>query len=154
MAKTQSTLVDRFLALVSVEPNTGCWLWTGGLRVRDYGQFDNKLAHVAAYEIFVGPVPDGLELDHVCRVHLCVNPRHLEAVTHAENMRRGIWSEEGKRRSALDRTSKTHCKKGHEFNEINMRIRKIDGGRECRACARERYREARAVTVRLMPNGG
>jgi hypothetical protein len=72
----------------------GCWIWTGSLfsRRKDYGQFwadgTNQLAHRWAYQQFIGPVPDGLEVDHTCRVTVCVNPVHLEAVTAAENHER------------------------------------------------------------------
>jgi hypothetical protein len=73
-------------------PDLGpCWLWTAAHH--RYGIFQpekgNQLAHRIAYEMLVGPVPEGLELDHLCRVTLCVNPAHLEPVTHRENVRRG-----------------------------------------------------------------
>lgn len=78
---------------VDPEPNSGCWLWVGARFVREgYGMVRKRprvlLAHRLAYETARGPIPDGLELDHLCRVRACVNPAHLEAVTHEENMRR------------------------------------------------------------------
>jgi hypothetical protein len=84
-----------------------------------------------AYEMLVGPVPDGLELDHLCRVPACVNPDHLEPVTHIENVRRGrsYWAE------------RTHCSAGHEYTRENTRITKR--GRTCRACKNETERAAR-----------
>lgn len=75
------------------EKSDGCWLWTGVLSYDGYGRFraDNRStgAHRFAYEYYVGPIPDGLQIDHLCRVHNCVNPAHLEPVTPAENQRRG-----------------------------------------------------------------
>jgi hypothetical protein len=87
-------VVDRLLAMVSMEPNTGCWLWTGAVapgtgyaRIHAYGM--NRNAHKVSYMELVGPVPDGLDLDHLCRVRCCVNPKHLEPVTHQVNCQRG-----------------------------------------------------------------
>jgi len=82
----------RFLAKVDLDPS-GCWLWTSALDTAGYGRFylNGRLvaAHGLAYDMFVGPVGEGLELDHLCRVRNCVNPRHLEPVTHRENILRG-----------------------------------------------------------------
>jgi hypothetical protein len=76
-----------------VEKTDGCWLWRACIDYHGYGQFKlgglTKLSHVIAWTWENGPVPDGLELDHLCRNALCVRPSHLEAVTHAENVRRG-----------------------------------------------------------------
>lgn len=76
------------------EPNSGCWFWMGGLSERDYGVIylergRSIRAHRIAYEMTRGPIPEGLVIDHLCRVHCCVNPDHLEAVTQGENVRRG-----------------------------------------------------------------
>lgn len=79
---------------ISPEPNSGCWLWDAGHNDYGYGIFyiNGKLrcAHCVTYELYVGEVPEGLELDHKCRIPCCVNPDHLEPVTHAENVRRGL----------------------------------------------------------------
>lgn len=82
---------DRFLS--RVEKTEGCWLWTGASTARQNGRYGQlrwdgrtRNAHKVSYELFVGPVPEGLELDHLCRVTLCVRPDHLEPVTHRENM--------------------------------------------------------------------
>ncbi|MGA4541309.1 HNH endonuclease signature motif containing protein [Uniformispora flossi] len=76
-----------------VELKDGHWLWTGSTNRKGYGRFwfqgRSEEAHRVAYELFVGPIPDGLQIDHVCRVRPCVNPEHLEPVTHEENYRRG-----------------------------------------------------------------
>jgi HNH endonuclease len=83
----------RFFRKVQYDGETGCWLWQGALHSAGYGFLSvggrNQLAHRVAYRLFVGPIPDGLELDHLCRVKHCVNPAHLEPVTTAENLRRG-----------------------------------------------------------------
>jgi hypothetical protein len=88
---------ERFDHYVSSEPNTGCWLWLGGEARNGYslfhvrqpdGSFKRSIAHRWSYEHFIGPIPEGLELDHKCRNRWCVNPEHLEPVTHYENQRR------------------------------------------------------------------
>ena len=88
-----------------------------------------------AFEDANGPIPEGLELDHLCRVPACVNPLHLEAVTHAENMARGIRFDVGAAQRAV-----THCPKGHPYSEANTY--RYAGERACRACVRDRKREA------------
>lgn len=86
------TTVERLMAKV-IKDERGCWTWTGALqrgygRVCGGGRGNNQLAYRVAYELLVGPVPVGLELDHLCRNRACINPEHLEPVTHRENMRR------------------------------------------------------------------
>jgi hypothetical protein len=124
----------RFRQRVSFQDD-GCWIWTGSRFENGYGVFALKRkqrgAHRIAYEYFVGPVPDGLELDHTCRVRHCVNPEHLEPVTHAENMARGRWAQA------------THCIHGHEFTPENTRWRARGNGRDCRTCVRARNRRYR-----------
>ena len=91
-------LLDRFNAKWTADAD-GCWIWNGRLSDDGYGVLDlswrgggpkSCYAHRAAYELLVGPIPDGLELDHLCFVRSCVNPAHLEAVTHVENLRRAV----------------------------------------------------------------
>lgn len=110
----------------------GCWTWSGSL-AHGYGRLQvagkSTMAHRFAYEHFVGPIPVGLELDHLCRNPACVNPTHLEPVTHAENVRRGDI--------ALGiRSAATHCKNGHEFTPENTAPRQRNGSvhRRCRKC--------------------
>lgn len=125
---------SRFLADVYPEALTGCWLWGGRLTSDGYGRFfvAKKLrgAHRVAYQLYVGPIPDGLVIDHKCRNRCCVNPDHLEPVTNEENMRRGHHA------------TKTHCSKGHRLDEDNVRLSPRRNGRwqrACRACQREKY---------------
>lgn len=117
-----------------------CWNWIGSINRGGYGVFTfggrsgKKLyGHRASYELHKGNIPDGLEIDHLCRNRKCVNPDHLEAVTRQVNTKRGIGP------SILGKinASKTHCKHGHEFTPENTIIRKT-GGRRCRQCEKEK----------------
>jgi len=118
----------------SPEPNTGCWLWTGAVNEGGYGTINHprrggKFAHRVAFAHWRGPIPAGMDLDHLCRVRCCVNPEHLEPVTRQENIRRGRVGEA----TAERQRGRTHCKRGHEFTPANTIIRK-NGVRNCRAC--------------------
>jgi hypothetical protein len=146
----KTPVIDRFLAKVSPDPNSGCWLWMASCNQWGYGHF--KLtktkpigAHVFAYRHYVGPIPEGLELDHLCRVRCCCNPRHLEAVTHQENCARGV-SDESMRKTQAEyakiKKLKTHCKRGHEY-ATHAVISPKNGVRTCRTCAIEKMAEWR-----------
>lgn len=133
--------VDKNGPIPETRPNLGrCWVWTGCKNPdRPYGRFGvgdgsnrSVLAHRWSYEDEYGPIPEGLDIDHLCRNVSCVRPSHLEAVTHLVNVRRGV---SGDRQRA-----KTHCPQGHEYNEQNT-YRFGPGYRSCRACHRERKRE-------------
>ena len=128
-------LPERILSKIHFEPNTGCWLWGGAWTSNHpkYGGYgcvgwNHKVtsAHKVIYEFFNGPVPVGLELDHLCRTRPCCNPRHLEAVTHKINSQRG---ETGK--CSLPAT---HCPKGHEYIDANVYWHRDYP--ECKVCTR------------------
>lgn len=117
-----------------------CWLWQAYVDERGYGTYRlagrMRKAHRVAYELAVGPIPEGMVIDHLCRVRHCVNPTHLEVVTNDENVRRGLQGEWGK--------SKTHCPHGHAYTPENTYYRPDDGCRGCRECRNEASRRLRA----------
>jgi hypothetical protein len=114
---------ERFWA--KVEKTETCWLWRAALRGGGYGTWNNNGAHRVAYELLVGPIPEGLHLDHLCRVRNCVNPAHLEPVTVGENLRRGVGA-------SAKNAVKTHCPNGHAYSEENTYWYR--GARQCLAC--------------------
>jgi hypothetical protein len=136
-----------------VDKSGDCWLWTGSTARGGYPGFfvmrdgieRNVMAHRYAYELLVGPIPDGLQLDHLCRIRHCVNPTHLEPVTPRENTIRGNTFQ---RKNWL----KTHCKRGHPFDEANTyrippNAKLPNGGRACRTCEREKARRLKAARL-------
>lgn len=126
------------------EPNSGCLLWLGVVNQFGYGRLRRKevsgVVHRLAYELTKGPVPPGLELDHLCRVRCCINPDHLEPVPKIVNVRRGMAGTSTRQRTL----ARTHCPKGHPYSGDNLFQRKGTGFRECRICMRERLRQQRA----------
>jgi hypothetical protein len=135
-------------------PDLGlCWLWTGaavrsGARTYGYAHLagsKSSYAHRIAYQLVHGPIPVGLEIDHLCRVTLCVNPRHLEAVTHQENVRRGMNGVlRALRRPNPPTPKRDICARGHARTAENVGTR-----RQCRICDRQlsliRHERARAL---------
>lgn len=131
-----STDAERFW--LKVDKSDGCWLWTGATASEGrYGAatLDKRVqpAHRVAWQLVNGPIPDGLDLDHLCRRTLCVRPDHLEPVDHRTNVLRGTSHQA---RNAV----KTHCKRGHPLSGDNLWERQ--GGRTCRTCWRDANREA------------
>lgn len=114
---------------------SGCWEWQGKRGVTGYGLTKVKnssyMAHRVVYQLLVGSIPPGLELDHLCRNRACVNPSHLEPVTHHENLRRSPVS------LGSINQRKTHCPLGHPYDIFRA------GGRRCRTCLRAQRRAAR-----------
>ena len=131
---------DRFIEKAILKPS-GCIEWTGGLNGVGYGQFSDPrtsnrsegkvYAHRWSYEYFVGPIPDGLHLDHLCRNPKCVNPSHLEPVTPRVNILRGVGM-------SAKHATKTHCPAGHPYAGDNLYIHPTKGYRACRICGKER----------------
>lgn len=119
-----------FWAKVDKTTPTGCWEWTAYRLPTGYGRYTVRrplmvLAHRYAYTLLIGSIPDELELDHLCLNKGCVNPSHLEPVTHQENMRR----------YHSHRIPPTHCKRGHPFEGSNLIIQST-GRRGCKTCLR------------------
>jgi len=131
----------RLFSRVRIEPN-GCWEWKGVPTCNGYGRIKVEkpvLVHRFSYEFFKGPIPEGLQIDHLCGNKICVNPAHLEAVTQWENMTRA-----GTQVSVVN-GGKTHCKRGHEFTPENIYRQpgKPAHWRICRTCERERTQRRR-----------
>ena len=134
-----ATLRDRLLSRLIIDPS-GCVLWTGATNSGGYGTIwsegRNRFVHRLMYEMFVGRIPDGLQLDHLCRVRHCASPAHLEPVTLRVNLLRG-------QTPAAVNAAKTHCPAGHEFDLLNT-YWNPQGSRECRACNRAKMRRFRS----------
>ena len=140
------SLATRLMSKVDKNGPNGCWLWLGTKDGRGYGQIRSKgrerlvKAHRVSYELFVGPIPDGLTIDHLCRTKHCVNPSHLEPVSMRENLMRSDSQ-------SSQNARKTHCRNGHEFvGESLILVKTPFGiGRRCRLCdqARDRRRRGR-----------
>ena len=137
---TEQTVLDR----ISKEPTSGCWLWIGARDHYGYGAIHLKAvlrkAHRVVYEMYKGTIPEGLELDHKCRLTCCVNPDHLEPVTHKENLRRA-----GISGVAAKNAAKTHCPHGHELTPENIKVANHGMGRRCRICANAASRIAKQM---------
>jgi hypothetical protein len=156
------SLIEERVVLEERGHGTPCWIWqrtiyarTGYAKLSLGGGIGEVSAHRASYEVFNGPIPNGLVIDHLCRVHACVNPAHLEAVTAAVNSQRGVGGEITRQRCAAI----THCANGHPFDDENTGHRR--GRRFCRICARRanavykrRKREEMRPARRFQAMGG
>lgn len=119
-------------------PTTGCWLWIAAQDGRGYGVVQNTLgqkqlskAHRVIYRSLIGPIPEDLTLDHLCKTTICVNPDHLEPVTHRENVLRGDSP-------SAKNAKKSTCPRGHSYNAVDNR-----GGRYCNLCALDNVNKRR-----------
>ena len=135
--------IQRFAENVKFEPN-GCWGWLGYGKGKGYSGFwtgrKTIYAHRWSYETFVGPIPDGMHIDHVCRHRTCVNPCHLRIVTPRQN---ALENSVG---LAAANTVKTHCIRSHAYTDENTMMEKLANGRmsrRCRVCHREIDRQYR-----------
>lgn len=129
-----------------IQKTDSCWNWTGQILPGGYGKttvnYKTVLAHRFVYESSKGKIPDGLCLDHLCRNRSCVNPDHLEPVSHKENTARGAGP-------ASENAKKTSCKRGHALSGDNLYITP-DNRRQCKACRGRKIPKAERFSV----NGG
>lgn len=145
MPGTHASLYRRLLRGIDPAPHpNGCWVWTGAKDARSYGVIGrgkvgegNEFAHRAMWRCLRGETPEGMELHHWCFNPPCVNPRHLEPLTRADNQKWRLHLHN-------QNTAKTHCKRGHPFDAENT-YQRPSGGRACKACQRERCRSYEAT---------
>ena len=141
MTRLLSEIYETFDSRHVPEPNSGCWIWTGATGGRGYGYMRicrQRMiqAHVFSYSVFVGDTPTGLVLDHTCKNTYCVNPAHLEPVTHRVNILRGVGM-------GAKFARRTHCSKGHPLSGDNLAKLK-ENRRRCLICQRateQRFRD-------------
>lgn len=132
----EKSLRTRLLEKTVIDWVTGCWLWTGGKSDVGYGQLSDRStgkkrmakAHRVSYELTNGPIPDGLVIDHLCRVRHCINPAHMEPVTIRENTIRGTAGAVNRARML----ARTHCAQGHPWTPENTKV--TPRQRVCRTC--------------------
>ncbi len=132
-----------FVAKINEHGPNGCWTWNGCVGDHGYSRINSRFywatyAHRAAYMLFVGPIPKGLLIDHLCRNRACCNPDHLEPVTQRENTRRSPLMGQSFKVQSL----KSHCVNGHPRTEDNI-YRDSRGCGQCRTCRKNRQQEAR-----------
>jgi hypothetical protein len=140
-----SDQLTRFRRFIHEDPS-GCWMWTGSRHTKGYGLFHvntdlrMQLAHRVSYELFIGPIPEGLDIGHLCCEGFCVNPLHMEPVTRGENSSRGGFATKGQRSTA--------CRNGHPRTPENTAIYpsgKHPTKRYCRPCLRAKSKRQKAA---------
>jgi hypothetical protein len=143
MAHSNLTVIERLRSHIIIDPISQCWNWQGStwdgygkMRIGSRADKSTRLdsAHRIAYQELIGPIPQGLQLDHLCRNRACCNPGHLEPVTNRENVIRGL----GPVLLAERKRAITHCPQGHPYTEENTYARQNSSNgisRRCRACA-------------------
>jgi hypothetical protein len=142
MSNGRRSLAERFESKVA-RRESGCWEWRGAhfqatgyavftIRSDRDGKWRPTVAHRVSYELHVGPIPAGMPLDHLCRNRGCVNPKHLEPISHRENVLRG-------EAPCAIAVRENRCTRGHEYTPENTLVKK-SGKRECRQCSRMRDR--------------
>lgn len=135
--------IELLLAKASRDPDTGCWGWTAATDYKGYGKLGwrgrTSLAHRVAWEVFRGPIPPDMQLDHLCRTRCCINPDHLRVCTNRENVLCGIGV------TARNATA-THCPRGHALSGDNLYLQDRTK-RSCKTCrtARNRIRRLKWV---------
>lgn len=151
--KTKEEIVAKIERSIEFDTNGGCWLWRAGGSNGGYGRLsvgDHDItAHRAAYECWVGRLPADKQIDHLCRVRMCVNPAHLEPVSARENVLRGVAP-------SAQNSRKTHCLRGHEFTPENTYHELRSNYRHCRECAKDREKRRPVRSPRSSaerPNG-
>lgn len=142
--------VDKDGPIPELRPELGpCWIWTHSLNNKGYSSFRvigvGGSAYRYSYVLHVGPIPDGYDVDHLCRNRVCVNPDHLEAVTHKENLHRSMESRGHEQ-------ARTHCPQGHEYTPENTFERR-PGSRACEEC-RTAYRVKARLRNKTCPECG
>ena len=137
LSSLPQSFVDKFMPV----PESGCWLWLAGKQSGGYGACRHPvtnrmiLAHRFFYEALRGPIPPGLQIDHLCRVRSCVNPNHMECVTCRENLLRGVSP-------AAQHARQTHCASGHLL--LGDNVRPCKRYRQCRICNNKWQRQRRS----------
>ena len=143
---SRGSFEERFWSQVDKEAALGCWVWTGGKLASGYGSValdgTRFVTHRVVWEMLRGPIPDGLQIDHLCRNRACCNPDHLEPVEQKTNLLRGVSQ------PAIN-ARKTHCIRGHEFTPENTYRRPgCPQARNCRTCIeirKQQYKARRAA---------
>lgn len=145
---------EEFRSLVDVDPVTNCWLWRGRLDAGGYGIWAGQAAHRVSYRVFLGSIPPGRHIDHLCRVRNCVNAvdGHLEAVSQAENTRRAVAYIQRFPEERVHNGAKRWCRHGHRLDKVNAGIDSL-GKRYCKTCRATQLQSWRKEVAGLADRG-